>query len=107
MSGTLGRRLFLEAASWMSAHYPAVAGGLLTADPADGELVRVAEEVLERYAAKTGAVPAAFPRGLEAVATLSFDFLRLQSRFMSTTVQPLAIASSRAWSRRPIEDWQS
>lgn len=84
MTETSGRRLFVEAVSWMASHYPAVAGGLLTTDPGDEDLVRVAEEVLERYAAKTGASPSAFHHGLEAVATLSFDFLRMQSRFMKT-----------------------
>jgi 2-polyprenyl-3-methyl-5-hydroxy-6-metoxy-1,4-benzoquinol methylase len=78
-------RLFNESLSWIHENYPAIAGGLLSKERPDGPaLVEVAERVLGFYLRNVGEDRTRLHGALDAVAMLSFDFLRLQSRFMKS-----------------------
>ena len=70
---------------WFRHHYPQIAGGLLFAvADRDPGLDRHAEAVLAFLARKSQAEGCSLDRALEGVARMSFDFLRLQPRFMKT-----------------------
>jgi 2-polyprenyl-3-methyl-5-hydroxy-6-metoxy-1,4-benzoquinol methylase len=70
---------------WFREHYPQIAGGLLfgIADR-DPDLERHAEAVLGFLVRKCEAEGRSVDHALEGVARMSFDFLRLQPRFMRT-----------------------
>lgn len=73
-----------DALRWLSSRYPSIMGGLEIDEPPDGELNRIRREIFELYleiASNKGHPPA---HGLEAFAKMTFDFIRLQSRFMRT-----------------------
>jgi 2-polyprenyl-3-methyl-5-hydroxy-6-metoxy-1,4-benzoquinol methylase len=66
-------------------HYPQIAGGLLFAiADRDPDLDRHAEAVLGFLARKCEAEGRSVDDALEGMARMSFDFLRLQPRFMKT-----------------------
>jgi 2-polyprenyl-3-methyl-5-hydroxy-6-metoxy-1,4-benzoquinol methylase len=70
---------------WFRSHYPQIAGGLLfSVADRDPDLDRHAEAVLGFLARKREAEGGSMDGALEGVARMSFDFLRLQPRFMKT-----------------------
>jgi 2-polyprenyl-3-methyl-5-hydroxy-6-metoxy-1,4-benzoquinol methylase len=70
---------------WFRHHYPQIAGGLLfSVADRDPDLDRHAEAVLGFLARKREAEGGSVDEALEGVARMSFDFLRLQPRFMKT-----------------------
>jgi 2-polyprenyl-3-methyl-5-hydroxy-6-metoxy-1,4-benzoquinol methylase len=71
--------------AWFRQRYPEIAGGLLLggSDP-DPELEGYARAVVGFLARKCEAEGRSVDQALEAVARISFDFLRLQPRFMRT-----------------------
>ena len=70
---------------WFKEHYPQIAGGLLGGDGnRDPELEGYAGAVLGFLVRKCAAEGRSLDHALEAMARMSFDFLRLQPRFMRT-----------------------
>jgi SAM-dependent methyltransferase len=72
---------FAELRARLVAEHPVIRGGILGCE--DSELVPVAERVLDIFRSRGGGNDA-LARGLEALAWVTFDFLRLQSRFART-----------------------
>jgi 2-polyprenyl-3-methyl-5-hydroxy-6-metoxy-1,4-benzoquinol methylase len=74
-----------ELHEWFKERYPQIAGGLLGGDgERDPELEAYAGAVLGFLARKCEAEGRSVDHALEAMARMSFDFLRLQPRFMKT-----------------------
>ena len=76
---------YQHAAAWLTDHYPMIAAGLLfndkTIEPIDQKL---AEQVLTYYLNKVGPSEVNLIKGLTAFSQISFDFIKLQSRFLKT-----------------------
>lgn len=72
---------FAEVRARLVATHPVIRGGILGCE--DAELVAVAERVLDIFRSR-GEGDDALVRGLDALARMTFDFLRLQSRFIRT-----------------------
>lgn len=82
---TSGAQALAFAERWLSEHYPAIAGGLLFSDRSVTDAERaVAIRVLDLYLSRPDAEARPIVEGLEAFCRITFDFLRLQSRFMRT-----------------------
>jgi 2-polyprenyl-3-methyl-5-hydroxy-6-metoxy-1,4-benzoquinol methylase len=74
-----------HAAGWLRERYPEIAGGLLFSVPdRDADLDGYAEAVLGFLVRKCDAEGRSLEPALEAMARMSFEFLRLQPRFMKT-----------------------
>jgi len=70
---------------WLRQRYPEIAGGLLFSIPdRDPDLMPYARAVLAVLANKCEAEGRSLDQPLEALARMSFEFLRLQPRFMRT-----------------------
>ena len=74
-----------HAAGWLRERYPEIAGGLLFSIPdRDADLDGYARAVLGFLVKKCEAEGRSLDQALEAMARMSFEFLRLQPRFMKT-----------------------
>lgn len=69
------------AREWLTANYPPIAGGLI-GHSADKKLLELAHEVYRVFLAKADMDYKKIERCLESFAQMSFDFIRLQARFM-------------------------
>lgn len=80
------------ALDWLRENYPPISGGLYVEgdDPALEWLSRYCYEV---FVKKSGGRYAELEAGLESFAHMSFDFLRLQSRFLKTGQYELSSAN--------------
>ena len=73
------------AEEWLRERYPEIAGGFLFSIPdRDPDLMPYARAVLAYLANKCQAEGRSLDHALEALARMSFEFLRLQPRFMRT-----------------------
>jgi 2-polyprenyl-3-methyl-5-hydroxy-6-metoxy-1,4-benzoquinol methylase len=70
-----------NAVAWIAANYPPIAGGLIGPE-ADVNHRELAHEVYRIFLAKARENHGELEGGLESFAQMSFDFLRLQSRFL-------------------------
>jgi SAM-dependent methyltransferase len=77
-----GEEALDHAKAWLTEHYPMIAGGLLfNDDTIDATEIAHARRVMDSYLSKVGRDASKLEAGLEAFGRISFDFLRLQSRF--------------------------
>jgi len=74
---------YQRATTWLSEYYPFIANGLLFNDPTIDEIGRqYAMQVLDYYLRKNQASIECLPQGLTAFGRVTFDFIKLQARFL-------------------------
>jgi len=73
-----------DALRWLGSRYPAIMGGLEIDEPPESELNGIRQEIFELYLRVASNKGRRAEHGLEAFAKMTFDFIRLQSRFMRT-----------------------
>jgi len=74
---------YQHATTWLIQHYPLITNGLLFNDPTiDVRCRQNAVKVLDYYLRKTQYSAESLPRGLTAFGRVTFDFIKLQARFL-------------------------
>ena len=76
--------IYDDSVAWLKQHYPLIAGSLPDGQEDDGSRRDFATRVLEIYLRSVGHDQSKLENALEAFATISHDFIRLQARFVKS-----------------------